>query len=404
MNERVAQRFKADGPKRILSIDGGGVRGIVAIAFLERIEKVLREQHGNDTLVLSDYFDLIGGTSVGSMIATQLAMGDDVKTVRERFVDFATVVFEQTGDGRLWHRYNPRKLKEAIQEFVEEETLASTRLGTGLCIVMKRMNSGSVWPVTNNPEGRYWKPHTVQDSSKMRIGNRDYKLWELLRSSTAAPTYFKPQKINLFEGAGDGLENGWFVDGGVSPFNNPALLLFMMAGLKGYNFKGSDLKVDGGTAWSLGAEKLLIISVGTGSFAVKTTKKTNTAAEAGVQALFGLMSDSVELGTTLLQWFSHSRNPWVIDRVTGDMRTDILHAAGYQPVPLLSFARYDMRLEDDQLNPTRSVLAHSDRQYSQLRDMTRAKSVPELERLARALADRDVSIEDFPTHFVRLSK
>src|SRR5262249_53785313 len=63
------------GPKRILAIDGGGVRGVVSLAFLERVELVLRERTGDPALRLCDYFDLIGGTSTGSIIATGLALG-----------------------------------------------------------------------------------------------------------------------------------------------------------------------------------------------------------------------------------------------------------------------------------------------------------------------------------------
>src|ERR1041384_3003048 len=62
------------GPKRILSLDGGGVRGVISLAYLERIQAILRERHGPG-LRLCDYFDLIGGTSTGSIIATGLALG-----------------------------------------------------------------------------------------------------------------------------------------------------------------------------------------------------------------------------------------------------------------------------------------------------------------------------------------
>ena len=60
-------RLFTDGPKRILSIDGGGVRGAVAAAFLQKLEQTLRDRHGRADLVRSDYFDLIGGTSVGAI-------------------------------------------------------------------------------------------------------------------------------------------------------------------------------------------------------------------------------------------------------------------------------------------------------------------------------------------------
>ena len=55
------------GPKRILALDGGGIRGILSIQILKEIETVLRARYGNETL-LSDYYDLIGGTSTGAII------------------------------------------------------------------------------------------------------------------------------------------------------------------------------------------------------------------------------------------------------------------------------------------------------------------------------------------------
>ena len=64
------------GPKRMLALDGGGVRGILTLQYLKRVEDILRKRAGNDqNFRLSQYFDLIGGTSTGSIIATGLALG-----------------------------------------------------------------------------------------------------------------------------------------------------------------------------------------------------------------------------------------------------------------------------------------------------------------------------------------
>ena len=65
MTHHLAARFAHDGPKRILALDGGGTRGIVSLCFLEKMEETLRRRLGKPKLFLSDYFDLIGGTSVG---------------------------------------------------------------------------------------------------------------------------------------------------------------------------------------------------------------------------------------------------------------------------------------------------------------------------------------------------
>ncbi|HEY3679311.1 MAG TPA: patatin-like phospholipase family protein, partial [Bradyrhizobium sp.] len=69
------------GPKRILSLDGGGVRGAITVSFLEKLEKVIEEIEGKPTL-LCDWFDLIGGTSAGSIIATALALGLKASEIR----------------------------------------------------------------------------------------------------------------------------------------------------------------------------------------------------------------------------------------------------------------------------------------------------------------------------------
>ncbi len=61
------------GPKRVLALDGGGVRGAITVAFLERIETLLSQHHGKEVR-LGDWFDLVGGTSTGALIAGALAL------------------------------------------------------------------------------------------------------------------------------------------------------------------------------------------------------------------------------------------------------------------------------------------------------------------------------------------
>jgi patatin-like phospholipase/acyl hydrolase len=56
------------GGRHILALDGGGVRGAITVAFLERIESILSQSEGR-RVRLGDYFHLVGGTSTGSVIA-----------------------------------------------------------------------------------------------------------------------------------------------------------------------------------------------------------------------------------------------------------------------------------------------------------------------------------------------
>src|SRR6476619_7593582 len=82
------------GPKRILALDGGGVRGVIAVAFLERIEAVLKEQQGD--ALLSDWFDLIGGTSTGAIIGCALAFGKTTDELRDIYYKLAPKAFKRS--------------------------------------------------------------------------------------------------------------------------------------------------------------------------------------------------------------------------------------------------------------------------------------------------------------------
>jgi predicted acylesterase/phospholipase RssA len=62
--------------RKILALDGGGIRGIITLEILARIESLLREKSGRrDDFVLADYFDFIAGTSTGAIIGTALSLG-----------------------------------------------------------------------------------------------------------------------------------------------------------------------------------------------------------------------------------------------------------------------------------------------------------------------------------------
>ena len=87
------------GPKRILSLDGGGIRGALTLGYLKRIEEVLRDIYKDPKLRLCDYFDLIGGTSTGSIIAAGLATGMEVEDLRKLYMDLGGKIF---GDKRDW--------------------------------------------------------------------------------------------------------------------------------------------------------------------------------------------------------------------------------------------------------------------------------------------------------------
>ena len=92
-------------------------------------------------------------------------------------------------------------------------------------IMTKRLDTGSPWPLNNGGRG----PYAKQDGALL--------LTQVVRASTAAPTYFAPEAIAIHSRDGAPVE-GAFVDGGVTPFNDPALQLLMLAALQGHGFVG----------------------------------------------------------------------------------------------------------------------------------------------------------------------
>ena len=79
-------------PKRILALDGGGIRGALTLGFLERI---VREKEGNPNLLLCDYFDLIGGTSTGAIIAAGLSIGKTAGEIKSLYLSIGDKIFGQ---------------------------------------------------------------------------------------------------------------------------------------------------------------------------------------------------------------------------------------------------------------------------------------------------------------------
>jgi len=371
---------KAHAPKRILALDGGGLRGILSIGLLQKIEDTLRERHGGGAeFRLCHYFDLIAGTSTGAIIAAALAKGWSVEEIRGKYLELGQRVFEKSlfRNGLIRAKYDEAKLIPELQAvYGRDTTLGGAELQTGLLVVMKRLDTGSPWPVSNNPAGKYYadRPNSV-------IGNSRYPLWQVVRASTAAPVYFKRETITIAQAAGKPPEQGDFVDGGVSPFNNPALQALMYATMEGYRL-----------GWPTGAERLLVVSVGTG-MADPSVKRGALAAKEGIEALAALMDDSATLQETLLQWMSSSPTARVINREIGDLAHDLIGGA-----PLISYARYNVSLRSRELLELAPELAgHED--IESLSAMDAPENMPLLEKLGKLGAARSVKGEHFPAAF-----
>jgi uncharacterized protein len=380
----LQEHLAADGtPKRILSLDGGGIRGIITLQYLKRIETLLRERYKNDDLVLSDYFDFIGGTSTGSIIASALALGRDVDYIIDKYEELAKRVFPSWGILKLINiirfrvLYNKNNLEKELKDVFGEELLGSSAIKTGLGIVAKRADRNSIWMFYNHPNQNYYEQ------------NKDIPLKNAIRASSAAPIIFPPEELEVKGGD----NKAWFEDGGVSMHNNPSLLLFLTATLKGNT---ENNKKGYGVNWETGGDKLMLVSIGTGFWRSErsVSKLKSFWPLTKLKILLGiLMDDSSQLTELLFQIMSkNSPTAREIDRMYGK-------ALGENLVdkPILHYLRYNLEIEQKAIKKNQNEY-YFENEIESLRDMTVAWNIRILSKLSKMATD-NVKSEHFPPEF-----
>lgn len=332
MTRRLGSFFADQTRKRrILALDGGGVRGLLTLGVLSKVEEELRRRSGDRDYRLSQYFDLIGGTSTGSIIATALAFGWEVSEVWATYRRLMPRVFGKTiGSGILKPLYAEKPLARALKQFFEAETLESANLETGLAIFAKRANSGSAWSFCNNPRWNFYDNLKPDDSF---APNHTFLLRSLVQASAAAPHYFRgvPMTIKTADPEHRKEAGGYFVDGGVCGYNNPALELFAMVRDPAYGFE-----------WPLGADNIYMLSVGTG-FAREGQAPKAAYIMQTVGALRTMINDVSLQQIAYMQAMSQVDMPWYIN-------LEKRHQEGRSyltPAPNLRYQRVDVRIRSD---------------------------------------------------------
>jgi len=364
------------GPKRILAIDGGGVRGIVALEFLERIESELSERAGKPTL-LCDHFDLVGGTSTGAIIATGLALGLSVAEIRAAYLELAPLVFRPPWVKLPGWRamFDSRKLQHELDRLIGDRTLDSADLRTGLGIVLKRVDKSSSWLLLNNPRSKYWE---TPEHGRFN-GNRFFPLARIVRASTAAPHYFDPQPIRIVEAE----EPFVFVDGGLTPHNNPSLALFLAAFMPAH-----------GLNWKAGPENLTIVSIGAGTFRdrIQSSELTDgPTLRLALSAMTQQIAESQQLVLMLMSLMGACPTPWLINDELGEVAT-VPAPIG----PLFRFLRYDVKLEPEWLRDELGVSPEAET-LRRARRLDDAGSMPFLREIGGRAADKQVLPEHWAT-------
>lgn len=207
----------------ILSMDGGGIRGLIAARTLTRLENLIQEKLGCEEVHLSDYFDLFTGTSTGAILATMLVVPDEkghpqfsAKGCCEFYSKNGEYIFRPRWydpfHGSVRQFYRPKYSPRRFEDLLKQHTIMKNGKVLTLVDALKPLLITS-FDISRATPFFFVRQAAANDPS------RNFTLWETCRATAAAPTYFPPAFVTSV----DGKFSGTMIDGGAIQ-NNPALV------------------------------------------------------------------------------------------------------------------------------------------------------------------------------------
>ena len=208
-----------DNKFRILSIDGGGIRGIIPAKVLFHLEEEAIKKDGPNAR-LCDYFDLVCGTSTGGIIAIGIALGMTAKEILNLYKDNAKKIFPSKSTAKAFLANKPYYDRKALEELLAKNfnqqdyhnnTARICHCKTRLCIPSYDLDKGKEHVFKTN------HLHNITRDCHMPVVN-------VALATAAAPVYFSPYSFKYTE-MNSVNECSYInnVDGGVLA-NNPALI------------------------------------------------------------------------------------------------------------------------------------------------------------------------------------
>jgi len=378
----LAARYENEQPRKILSLDGGGIRGVLTLEILLELEKQLKtELKKDDSFRLSDFFDYVGGTSTGAIIAAGLSRGMSVTELLNFYEEKGEAMFDKAFLlKRVKYFYNDGPLLKELQNTfgLGDIDIKSGDFKTLLLVVTMNRSTDSPWPISNNPNARYNNPG--RPDCNLRI-----PLYQLVRASTAAPAYFRPETLQWDPTNPE--KTFVFVDGGVTPYNNPSFLMYRMATQRPY-----------GLNWKTGEKNLLVVSVGTGSAPSPGVYNNllDTLKELPNNLMYAMQVDQdINCRTVGRCIFGSS-----IDRELGDMipldNDDQMLSLDSDAARHFSYVRYNANLSEEGLQEM--ALGHID--SDEVRQMDSVEFIDKLREVGKAVGEKQVKVKEHLQRFI----
>jgi uncharacterized protein len=237
----------------ILSIDGGGIRGILPGVILAYLEKQIQEKTKDPEARLCDYFDLLAGTSTGGILTCMYLTPDENGRPKFTAQDAVELYLKNGGKifsipfgrriinwfGLIEAKYPARNIEKILSHYLGDKKLSEALKP---CLITS-------YEIFQRKTVFFNKTNTTQNET------RDFRLRDIARSTSAAPTYFKPAEIHSSYG-----NPLYLVDGGMFA-NNPSMCAYAEA--RTSKFK-EVLKRDDKPNYP-NATEMILVSIGTGS-------------------------------------------------------------------------------------------------------------------------------------------
>lgn len=238
----------------ILSLDGGGMRGILTIQLLKKLEEVAE-------IPCFELFDMVAGTSTGGIIAGLIANGFTAVEIEEKYINFVTEVFDRNFLGDRFvnpPKYSKKNYRNLLKNEIDNITIQQACQKTNIDFLVTAQDLSAA-------EETFFTCFKQEDHSYYGT-YKDVLLRAVLEATMSAPTYFHP------------LER--FVDGGTTTYNNPALAAYMEAVSYSYPKNSNNTP-----AYSL--TNIVLFSFGTG-ISRQFIKPSQTLNPKGVDTMFWL--------------------------------------------------------------------------------------------------------------------
>lgn len=251
---------------KILSLDGGGYKGLSTISCLADFENRFKCQ-------CSDIFDMFAGTSTGSIIALALASGKSAAEIKDKYISLGKKVFNKP---RILNLLKPKYSNKALRDELNE-LFIDTTIGD----IYKR-GKYIVIPALNLTRGQ---PRIFKTDYKDNLNAHNlYKLADIALASSSAPVYLPASKINIPSEGESAYE--YFVDGGMFA-NNPSVCALIEAN----KFVKSDLK------------NVRLLSIATPTFNLEIDESSKDPGEKGLLGWGAKLIEMALQGTSIKDHF-----------------------------------------------------------------------------------------------------